>query len=252
MTSTQYHLHIGAHDVYPALLESVANEFSREMANALTYMVSAAEFRSKVRPALLDGTSEVRHVSELGLGRNHNRVVMSAHGILCSKNEILTARGLYADCRTVLAKLQSFFSGEDLSLHFVAPPQHDYAAVADTVRDPAALISWLSILNQLKTALPNAQITVWPVEHRDRDAVEFCGAVLDLKFDPRHRKKVERLGGEQRYTAVDFSGRAPLRSPQAALSAHFDHVFSEDIHSILTSSVARIGLERTRREFSVS
>lgn len=252
MRYTPYHLHIGAHDVYPSLLETAANEFSTELTSAMTHMVAAADFRTKIRPALTDGSGEVQHVSDLGLSKGNSRVVMSAHGILCAKNAVLTERGLYRDCERVLGRLQKFFSGEQISIHFITPPQHDYPVVADAINDLGAPISWLPIVHQISAAFPQSEITIWPVEKRDVDAVELCGAVLNLKFDPRRRKKVERLGKQQRYPSGTFAVSDPVKSEHAALSAYLDHVFHEDISSVVTSGVARVGLKRVRDEFSVS
>lgn len=249
---TPYHIHIGAHDVYPSLLETVANEFAEELRNTSTHLVSAADFRTKVRPALTEASGGPQHVSELGLSRGNERVVMSAHGILCSKSAVLTKRGLYAESERALSRLQRFFSGEDVSIHLITPPQHDYAAVADTVKDPVPPVSWLPIINQLAATFPQGEITIWPIEKRDVDAVEFCGAVLNLKFDPAQRKRVARLGREQRFPSTNFSASDVVHTEHAMLSAHLDHVFLEDISSVMTSGTVRVGLKRVRDEFSVS
>ena len=248
MVKRSYHFHIGAHEIYQTLVSDAFSALADEMSNAKVGIVDPIIFRSEIRP-LLQGKpqSATRHISELKIDRSLERIVLSAHGVVCGKKEIFSDNGLYARNEPFLSGIASLFEGEDVTLHLAIVPQHDFRPVADSISSATQDISWIPFIDEIQEKNPNAKLVVWPIEKSVEESVEFLEGVCGLSIPRSKRQGIRQMARSQRVQAPEV-----VRESTDIVSTYMDYMFHQDMEILAWSSEAAIGIKRIRDEFSIS
>lgn len=248
MAKRSYHFHIGAHEIYQTLISDAFSVLANEMSNAKIGILDPIIFRSKVRP-LLQGKpqSAIHHISELKIDQSLERVVLSAHGVVCGKKEIFSDNGLYAHNEPFLSGIASLFEGEDVTLHLAIVPQHDFQPVADSITGATQDISWIPFIDEIQEKNPNAKLVVWPIEKSVEESVEFLEGVCGLSVPRSKRQSIRQMARNQRFKIPEV-----VRESTDIASTYMDYMFHQDMESLAWSSEAVIGIRRIRDEFSIS
>lgn len=247
MQEPQYHIHIGAHDVYPTLLQELTKQTASAILDNGTYVVPASEFQEYVRPQILGKNTALQAAPiQLEIPAGVERVVISAHGLLCGPNQIMTAQGLYANSQQTIAGLQGYFSDKPVTLHLLTPPQHDYGPIVAAQSEADWPMSWAPLVHELLAALPHAEITLWPIEIIE-DVVSFCESILDVPLGTMRPNLIEQTAAKQRrYKKADAS---KVSDP---LSLRLDSAFAVDMEHFSELDRVSIGVKRIRDEFLLS
>ncbi|WJS86337.1 hypothetical protein [Paracoccus sp. TOH] len=248
MAKRSYHFHIGAHEIYQTLISDAFSALANEMSNAKVGVLDPILFRSEIRP-LLQGKpqSAIRHISELNIDQSLERVVLSAHGIVCGKKEIFSDKGLYASNEPFLSSVARLFEAEDVTLHLAIVPQHDFQPVADSISSAAQDISWIPFIDEIQEKNPSMKLVVWPIEKSIEDSVEFLEGICGTSLPGSKKQSVKKIAISQRIQSPEV-----VRESTDIVSAYMDYMFHRDMESLAWASEATIGIKRIRDEFSIS
>ncbi|QXT41152.1 hypothetical protein [Gymnodinialimonas ceratoperidinii] len=228
MAPPEFHLHIGAHEIFPTLLKKASEvlaEASRK--NGVRY-IGAKEMRSFVNEkSLLEGHlfSPVEYFS---ISPETRRVVTSGHGLLCPPAKVFTTSGLYNNVGKTPSKIQQKFVGLPVTIFLFIRPQSTYGPVRDFINVGDDSVSWLHVINKIRQAVPHAVIDVWPIEYPNFDSIHIVSNVFGIDLDEDEAFRIEKLSRKERIAA-------PVTQPsrqERDIDIYLEQLYESDISAI--------------------
>jgi hypothetical protein len=223
----------------------LVSEVSKEIASSLlshgVYVMPTADVRSWVRPLLVKRQSAlaaIARAADLDLPPGINRVVISGHGMLCDKTEIVGDDGLYAAIAPAVQGLAAFFHDVRVVVHILTPPQHDFAPVSDGICKVGHPISWIPVVKGLADAMPGAKIVVWPVEQKEVHAVDVLSGIFGMQLTGDEQAVIRRIAAQQRFAVPQLR----ITHATTEMSLYMDEVFARDIQELAAMLDVTLGI----------
>ncbi len=184
MSVKKIKMHIGAHDIFPNLLENVANSPLSNMIHG-GFHVKTLSLKALIKPNKTRKIIEHATVLE-GLERSVPEdcdfIFLSDHGILCPRNEVVSGEGMYAASLPMIERLHAFSRGYEPEVHICIMPQHDYPLAKNSMGTNVAALSWVPLIAHVAHLFKGCAVKVWSVENFNESAVGFVSDICGIEL----------------------------------------------------------------------